>query len=236
MSRFCSNCGQAASGNFCSNCGSPLAPGAHAPAAPAAPGGNRLLWVVAGIALLAVIALVLVQTASKSEAPASEGATPLGAGPMAGAGAGGGPAVDISKMSPQERADRLFNRVMRYASEGKTDSAGIFAPMAMQAFEMMAPLDVHGHFDLGLIAVVGGDAPRARAEADSILRKNDKDLLGLTLAIRAAEAAKDAATRARFEARLIAAEPAERKTSRPEYVDHGADIDAALKEARTKKQ
>jgi hypothetical protein len=231
MSRFCSNCGQAASGNFCNNCGSPLAPGAH-PQAAAASGGNRLLWVVAGIALLAVIALVLVQTASKSETPASEGATPLGAGPMAGAG----PAVDISKMSPQERADRLFNRVMRYASEGKTDSAGIFAPMAIQSFEMMAPLDVHGHFDLGLIAVVAGDAPRARAEADSILRKNDKDLLGLTLAIRAAEAAKDAATRARFEARLIAAEPAERKTSRPEYVDHGADIDAALKEARTKKQ
>lgn len=236
MSNFCSNCGAQASGNFCNNCGAPLnGKGAPAGAAPAA-GGNRLPWIVAGVALIGVIALVLVQTATKSGTPAD--ATPQG--PMAGnapfANGASGPAPDISSMSPQERADRLFNRVMRYASEGKQDSAAIFAPMAIQSFEMLAPLDVHGHFDLGLVAVVSGDAARAKSEADEILKKNDKDLLGLTLAIRAAEAAKDPATRKKLEQRLIANEASERKTKRPEYEAHSGDIDEALKEAKGEKK
>lgn len=203
----------------------------------ASAGGNsRVPWVVTGVALIAVIALVLFQTsrAAKDAGPA-EGGTPMAGNAPFAAGAGGPAAVDISSMSPQERADRLFNRVMRYASEGKTDSASIFAPMAIQSFEMMAPLDVHQRFDLGLVAVVSGDAARAKVEADTILKKNANDLLGLTLAIRAAEAAKNTAARAGFEKRLIAVEPAERKTTRPEYLDHGSDIDAALKEARGRK-
>jgi hypothetical protein len=246
--KFCSHCGSAVAGATCPNCKGALTADAQfchhcgtamsgtASSGAATGGGSRLPWIVAGIALVVVIALVLVQTASKKDEGGSEaGGAPL-AGPMGGGAGGGMPSAgDISSMSPQERADRLFNRVMRYASEGKSDSAGIFAPMAIQSFEMMAPLDVHQRFDLGLVAVVTGDAPRARAEADTILKKNPNDLLGLTLAVRAAEAAKDAATRTSFEKRLIAAEPAERKSPRQEYVAHSSDIDAALKDAQGRK-
>src|SRR5512140_3357413 len=98
MSKVCSRCGEAASGKFCSNCGAGFA-GALCPhcggaltegalfchhcgsslsggvAAPAPMGGgNRLPWIVAGVALIAVIALVLVQTASRKD---DEGAAPV---------------------------------------------------------------------------------------------------------------------------------------------------------------
>jgi hypothetical protein len=201
---------------------------------------NRVPWIVTGVALVAVIALVLFQ-ASRAATEAAPGA----GGPMSGGAplttgapfAGGGmpSTADIAKMSPQEQADRLFNRVMRDASEGKSDSVAMFAPMAIQALEMLAPLNVHQHYDIGLVASVSGDLKRAKIEADSILRTNPRDLLGLALAIRVAEASQNSAARADFEKRLVAAEPAERKTAREEYLAHGGDIDAALKDARGRK-
>lgn len=194
---------------------------------------SRVPWIVTGVALVAVIALVLFQ-ASRSATeggPADTGAA-MGGAPLSGGGSGG---VDIASMSPQEKADRLFNRVMMYASEGKTDSAAIFAPMALQSFEMLGPLDVHARFDVGLVAIVAGEYGKAKVQADSILQKNSRDLLGLTLAYRVAEVSKNSAAASDFAKRLIAAEPAERKTARDEYTAHGNDIDSALKEARARK-
>jgi len=36
-------------------------------------------------------------------------------------------------MSPEERATRLYNRVMLLHTQGKADSAEFFLPMALQA-------------------------------------------------------------------------------------------------------
>jgi Tfp pilus assembly protein PilF len=108
--------------------------------------------------------------------------------------------------------------------------------MAIESFDMIDSLSVHQRFDIGLVAVVAGSLVRAKVEADSILKKNPNDLLGLTLAIRVADASGNSAARADYEKRLIAAEPAERKTTRQEYVDHANDIDAALKDARGRKK
>ena len=252
MSTSCPRCGEAASGKFCSHCGAALqgaacpscngdlTPGAQfchhcgaaMPGTSTGGGTNRVPWIVTGVALVAVIALVLFQAsrAAKNAGPSED--VPMGA-PAAG---GGMPSSsDIARMSPQEQADRLFNRVMRDASEGKSDSVAMFAPMAIQALEMLAPLNLHQHYDIGLVASVSGDLKRAKIESDSILRKNPKDLLGLTLAIRVAEASQNSAARADFEKRLVAAEPTERKTAREEYLAHSGDIDAALKDARSRK-
>jgi len=40
--------------------------------------------------------------------------------------AAGARAPDISSLSPQERADRLYNRVMLLATQGKADSVQFF--------------------------------------------------------------------------------------------------------------
>lgn len=196
---------------------------------------NRVPWIVTGVALVAVIALVLFQASrSATDAGPAESAQ---AGPMAGGGGGGGAAgvPDIANMSPQEQADRLFNRVMSYASQGKADSAAIFAPMAIQVYDMLAPLDVHQRYDVGLVALVAGQLGRAKTEADTILIKNPKDLLGLTLAMRVAEASQNSAAAGDYGKRLLSAEPSERKTGREEYNFHGNDIDAAVKDARARK-
>src|SRR4029077_16741181 len=84
----------------------------------------------------------------------------------------GAPAPDISSLSPQERADRLYNRVMLLATQGKIDSVQFFAPMALTAYQMLSPLNADQRYDMGRIGEVVGALPLAKAQADSILREN----------------------------------------------------------------
>lgn len=237
--KFCTECGTRLLGDarFCHECGATTdgrpraaaAPtAADATAAGAAPGHDERMpaFVRWGIPIFALVALVLMSAWQSSRTP-SAGApqgTPLGMRP--------GVAPDISSMSPEEQADRLFNRVMRLSSEGKADSAAFFASMAMGALESLQPLDAHRRYDLGLVALAGGDPARARAQADTILAERRTHLLGLVLAARAADARGDAAAARAFRRRLLAAESAERAAGLQEYTDHDADLRAALEQAR----
>ena len=105
----------------------------------------------------------------------------------------------------------------------------MFAPMAIQAIDMLGPPDAHARYDVGMIGVVSGDVQLARAEADTILASNKTHLLGLVLAMKAAGLRQDMKARADFQRRLVAAAPAEREKKLKEYDDHKADIDSALK-------
>jgi Double zinc ribbon len=232
--RFCADCGAALAGATCSSCDQPLTPGArfchHCGATVSTAKGpsakSMLPWIVPGIAVMTLVAFLIGQRVARGSA----GAATADAAPEAAAAPPPGMrAPDISSMSPEERASRLFDRVMRYGEQGKTDSLKIFAPMAIQAYEMMGPLDAHGRYDLGMIAIVNGDVQLARAQADTILAANKTHLLGLILAMKAAGLRQDTKARADFQRRLIAAAPAERAKKLKEYEDHSADIDAALK-------
>lgn len=158
------------------------------------------------------------------------------AGPLADENAAGAMsgtrAPDISKMSPEERADRLFNRVMLLANQGKSDSVLFFAPMAIEAYRMLAPLTLDQRYDMGRIAEVAGALPIARAQADTILLENPNHLLGLTLGARIATLSEDAATRRRYETRLLDLEKTELAKKLPEYERHRDDIVNALANAR----
>jgi hypothetical protein len=141
-------------------------------------------------------------------------------------------ASDISSLSPQESADRLYNRVMLLASEGKVDSAKFFAPMALTAYQMLAPLNAHQRYDMGRIAEVAGALPLAKAQADSILRENPSHLLGLILEARMATLAGDSARLHSYERKLLAAEKIEMAKKLDEYMRHQNDITNALQQAR----
>lgn len=175
--------------------------------------------------MVVLLILTAMQFSGRVDQADPGGTIPLGAGAMR--------APDISAMSPRERADRLFNRVMLLSTQGKMDSIAFFAPMAISAFEALAPLDAHLRYDLGLVALVMGDASRARTEAEAILAGQPTHLLGLLLAARAANARGDATAEAEIRRRLVAAEPAERARALPEYADHDADIRAAVGSAST---
>ncbi len=134
-------------------------------------------------------------------------------------------------MSPSERADRLYDRMMRLASENKTDSVQFFAPMALSAYASMGPLDLDLRYDFGRIAEISGNLDIAQAQADSILASNPTHLLGLILAGRVAALRGDATKQAALTRRLVQAQAAEAAKGLDEYARHKGDIDAALAEA-----
>jgi len=141
-------------------------------------------------------------------------------------------ATDISSLSPQERADRLYNRVMLLASQGKVDSVQFFAPMAIAAYQMLTPLNVDQRYDMGRIGEVARALPLAQAQADTILRENPSHLLGLILQARLAALSGDTTRLRSYERRLLAAEKAETAKRRDEYSRHQDDITSALERAR----
>ena len=260
--RFCANCGATLSPGLCASCETPLSPGAHfchrcgkpvgamttpASAAQSQPAphtssvASSLPWAVAAVALLALLAMSAGKFFNASRGSSLD--APQNALPQAGLddrGQAGSDATsqeqirgpDISSLSPQERADRLFNRVMLLNTQGKNDSVLFFAPMAISAYEMLSPLNADQRYDMGRIAEVAGALPLAKAQADTILRSDPNHLLGLILASRIAALSGDAPAQKKYDARFLASEKSERGRNLPEYDRHKNDIDSALATAR----
>ncbi|HVB31850.1 MAG TPA: zinc ribbon domain-containing protein [Gemmatimonadaceae bacterium] len=253
----CPSCGAPASGRFCSSCGGPLGavacgachaeltPGAKfchrcgtpvgtpgsAPVEPEPQPGrtsDALPWAVAAIALLALVAMVAGQRFARS----GQSAAPDASIQADTSQPSMGPAPDISQMSPDERASRLFDLIMGAYERGQKDTVQMFAPMGTAAFQMLDSLSLDQRYDMGRIAEVSGNDALAAVEADSILKKNPNHLLGLILAAQAANSRKDSAAERRYLDRLLKAEPGEMAKQRPEYSLHENDIKAALELAR----
>lgn len=230
---------------FCHRCGLAVGAPATAPVAVAAPftlpppqpqapaqGGSQLLpWSIAALALVAVVAILAGQRFGSSD----QTGAPQGAQTPLGDAQGVVRAPDISSLSPRERADRLYDRMMRLASENKKDSVQFFAPMALSAYASLGPLDLDLRYDFGRIAEISDNLPIAQAQADSILASNPTHLLGLILAGRVAALRGNSALSTSLSRRLLQAEPAESKKALEEYTRHRGDIDVALSEARARK-
>jgi hypothetical protein len=257
--RFCSNCGASLESLTCTGCGAKLTPGARfchecgtpSPSAQNVAGSKTvsvkpgtsasLPWIVAAIALVTLLAFLAggaFNSRRGSSLDAPQNALPQAGLDDRGPVAEGTPAEgvvrapDISQLSPQERADRLFNRVMLLNSQGKSDSVLFFAPMAIQSYQMLAPLNTDQRYDLGRIAEVAGAYPLAKAQADSILLENPKHLLGLVLEARIASLEKRTADRASYESKLAAAYQSEVAKKLPEYDRHSADIKEVMGSAK----
>ena len=155
-----------------------------------------------------------------------------GAAPFAQGGGGGGAPPDISNLSPSERANRLYTRVMEYAEVGKVDSLARFAPMAMLSHEMLQDATTDERYHFGRIAEVANVPVVAKAQADTILKSAPKNLLGLLLAARAARMTGDNTAAKAFDQRLLKALEPELATRLPDYDMHRAEIDRAVADAR----
>jgi hypothetical protein len=240
--KFCSNCGATLVATTCTACGAALTPGAKfchrcgtaaGADAPATQNSfaSGLPWAVAGIALVAFIALVAGQRFGRSPAatpPADQSAAPF----AGGAGGSGVRPPDISNFTPADAAARLYDRVMSAHERGLSDSVAFFSPMAIQAYQMIGQLNLDQRYDLGRLGAVSGDPDLARAEADTILSQNPTHLLGLILAGNAARMRKDAAAERDYYDKLKAAASAEQAKNLPEYAEHENDIKVALDSKR----
>ena len=170
---------------------------------------------------MAVIVLVAVRIGQRPG--------PSAGGSGAAMPAGAGPAPDISAMSPRERAARLYDRVMRLHEERKSDSVAFFAPMALASYAEIPDMDLDARYDMARIAMVAGAIPVARAQSDTILRRDSTHLLGLLLGADLARFSKDEAAAKRMEAKFIAVAPREQQRKLPEYEAHGQEIESALR-------
>src|SRR6266571_7745099 len=134
----CLACGTAVppTAKFCHKCGANLKAGQ-----PAAGWRAGLPWGIAGAAVGALLTVLVMRSAAGPVA-ASE-AQPSSGGPL--------PAPDISQMSPEERASRLFNRVMILAESDKQDSVDFFLPMAVGAYQQLPALDSDARYHVGLL-------------------------------------------------------------------------------------
>src|SRR5438093_4536140 len=217
----------------CHACGAPLAATARfGHKGGAQVGGTHtsgwragLPWGVAGAAVGALLTVLALRLGAGSR---EQGA---GDAPEATAPRSQLPAPDISQMSPEERATRLYNRVMTLHSQGKADSAAFFLAMALQAYAMLPALDVDARYHIGVLDLAGGHAPAALAQADTIQRMVPSHLFGLMLRARGFELEGDAARPPRAYQDFLKNEAAERARKRPEYDDHAENLDSFHQQA-----
>jgi hypothetical protein len=214
----------------CHACGTTLSEGARychkcgaSTTAPATGWRVGLPWGITGLALGALIG-VLAMRGSGGSAAATGSAEP--AAPFVGGALPSGVAApDISQMSPEERAQRLFDRVMRLDEAGKSDSVRFFLPMALGAYEQLPALSLDSHFDVGLLKLAGGDAAGALAEADTIHREIPTHLFADILRARALGAQNDPrGARVAYQS-FLKNEASERARRRPEYADRSNLLD-----------
>ena len=220
----CHACGTALSGSakFCHKCGAAVG-------APARSGGSGdwragVPWILAGLALGALITVL----ALRDRGGGAGGSAP----PAGGAPIGGAPGTtDISQMSTEEMAQRLFDRTMRLSEEGKTDSVAFFGPMALQTYGQLPALDNHSRYDVGMLQLAVGNPQGALAQADTLVAAVPNHLYAQVLRARAYEALGDQAKVRTAFAAFLRHEAAERAGGRPEYAAHATTLDAFKQEA-----
>ena len=146
------------------------------------------------------------------------------AAPVGGQAAGGAP-PDISQMTPRERFLRLHDRIMSAVGAGDTATAQRFAPMALQAYGMLDPIDADARYHAGAINIQLGDFPAALALADTIQAGAPAHLFADLLRLEAAQASGDQAQATRAGQSFLRHLDAELQTGRPEYQEHRAMLD-----------
>jgi hypothetical protein len=245
---FCQSCGATLGGRFCNQCGAKLSGGArfcnqcgakasrkagapdagvgHRAAASAAFGGANTPWWIAGVAMFGLI-LVVGWSMVRAGPPPTPGGAPTGATVPPG----GQAPVDLSSMSPQEAANRLFNRVMSTLEAGDTAGAIGFQPMAIQAYEMLEPLDLDGLFHLAMLQILV-DPSAALVTADRILEVETDHVLGLGMAAQAALRLGDEEQAAAHYQHLLDVFDAQVARPLPEYQGHQPSLTQMQSAAR----
>ncbi len=247
----CPACGARASGNFCSHCGasleqracdhcraalSPEARFCHRCGRPASGGvptarSDRGAWLIAGVLCVLLVAGIAYQVSSSAPKPVAPDMANVGA-------AGGvrpGPAPDISRMTPRERFDRLFNRIMQAAERSDTGEVERFTPMALGAYGQLDAVDVDARYHAAVLRVQIGDFAGARALADTILRESPGHLFGYLVRGTSARFQNDRTALAQAQRGFLASYESAMRSNRVEYLEHKPVLDEFKREAEAGK-
>jgi predicted Zn-dependent protease len=114
---------------------------------------------------------------------------------------------------------------MAASENGNTEEALRFAPMALEAYDRIGPLDNDARYHVALIHLVAGDVKGAQAQLEQLRRSVPNHLLGFMLAHQIAMQSGDKAGAARAYKNFLAAHDAEMATARVEYQEHRGGIE-----------
>lgn len=92
----------------------------------------------------------------------------------------------LESVDPRQAADELFNQVVDAAAVGDSMLMQAFLPLAVMAYQEVAPLDSDGLFHLSTLQRIGEEADASLDSALSILERDPSHLLGLAAAAEAA--------------------------------------------------
>ncbi|MEO8450046.1 MAG: zinc ribbon domain-containing protein [Gemmatimonadota bacterium] len=238
---FCSQCGAVAAGLTCTQCQTQLVAGVrycHRCGSSVKAGGSspreRRAWVAAAIAC--VLALAAIGYEVLKAKPQAVIPSMANAGNAEGAGAPEGRPPDISRMSPDERFERLYDRVMRALSAQDSAQVIQFAPMAIAAYEQLGQANPDQRYHAAMLHLAVGQTPAAGALADSILAEVPNHLFGIVIKGVIAEQSNDAAALSKAYTDFLSQYDAEMKAARPEYLDHKPVLDDFLTRAKANRK
>ena len=192
---------------------------------------------VAGLLCILLLGAIVMKVTRGVSTPATpDMANPgvagaAGSGPGDDAGATGGQAPDISRMTPRERFDRLFNRIMQAAAQGDSVQVERFLPMALGAYGQLDSVDLDARYHAAVLHLQAGDARGALALADSILTAVPTHLFGFMIKADAAGLERDSSAEKRARADFLAHYNGEMKAKRVEYLEHEPAIQDFKREA-----
>ena len=236
--RFCSSCGAQLGARNCPDCGSELSagnrfcPSCGVPAGAGAPrqsdhtsvraSGNLNYWVMGVAAMAIVVALVaLLKPTAVESGPAPTTTSASGAA-----------AIDLASMTPRERFDRLYDRVMRASEGGDQGTVTQFAPMALQAYAQLDTVDSDARYHAAMIRLHTGDPVGATTLADTILALDPGHLFSTVIYGTVARLNGDQERLAKERSDFLKRYDNELARRLPEYDLHKFILDQFLTEAR----
>jgi len=176
---------------------------------------DRTPWLIAGASLAALLAMVFIMLARESPRVAvAEPVSPPAEAPP-----------DISAMSPRERFNRLYNRVMQAAQSRDEATVTRFTPMALMAYAQLDTIDADARYHTALLKMHTGDVVAPLALGDSILTANPGHLFGYIIQGTVARFRKDEKALQQAYAAFLKHYEAEMKAQRPEYSEHRTSLD-----------
>ena len=202
---------------------------------------DRKAWIVAGALCLALVGGIAYKVTSAASGPVAPDMANAGAQNARGEGPAGGPfsagaagaAPDISRMTPRERFDRLFNRVMQAAERRDTAQVERFTPMALGAYAQLDSINTDARYHAAVLRLQVGDAGGALALADTMLARSPGHLFGYMVRGTAAGFQGDTATARRAGREFLSHYDAELKANRIEYHEHEPAIEDFKRQAES---
>jgi hypothetical protein len=188
-------------------------------------------WATAGALSLLLVAGIVYKVSSAAPPAAPDMANAGSTTSSPGQEGAAGPAPDISRMTPRERFDRLFNRIMEAAEQGDSTQVDRFTPMALGAYEQLDEVDTDARYHAAVLHLQIGDFAGALALSDTILKSSPGHLFGYLIRSTAAKYQHDAAAEARAERDFLSHYDAEMRASRVEYQEHKPALEEFKQEA-----